>query len=397
MAERKTYDVFISYSRKDYVDDLKNVIPGNEVSKIKDALKQAGITYWFDEEGIYSGQNFVERIVTNIENARIFVFLSTANANSSPWTCKEIASADEFRKHIIPVRIDASPYNKKVLFRIADLDYIEYYTNPAKGLEDLIKSINAYLSELAAEERHRKEEADKKEEERRRQKEQEAQRLREAQARLVSEIKLSCTALNNEEAKLELDRANLLLKAERIIDSTQRAAIVNLIKTSGPIHKRYEQDYAELAKERERLEAINSDIKDKDNKILQLEEQLIQSRASISSLQEENSNLAEQISFAEQDSGKKAEEKKAEKRKPAAQQEPAAPRVSPGKGNNDILWILISAIIIGIVYCVLAVIYSEYIDDGSSDYDYAEADTLCVEDPAEEYDTLETPSFYYAE
>lgn len=397
MAERKTYDVFISYSRKDYVDDLKNVIPGNEVSKIKDALKQAGITYWFDEEGIYSGQNFVERIVTNIENARIFVFLSTANANSSPWTCKEIASADEFRKHIIPVRIDASPYNKKVLFRIADLDYIEYYTNPAKGLEDLIKSINAYLSELAAEERHRKEEADKKEEERRRQKEQEAQRLREAQARLVSEIKLSCTALNNEEAKLELDRANLLLKAERIIDSTQRAAIVSLIKTSGPIHKRYEQDYAELAKERERLEAINSDIKDKDNKILQLEEQLIQSRASISSLQEENSNLAEQISFAEQDSGKKAEEKKAEKRKPAAQQEPAAPRVSTGKGNNDILWILISAIIIGIVYCVLAVIYSEYIDDGSSDYDYAEADTLCVEDPAEEYDTLETPSFYYAE
>lgn len=383
MAERKTYDVFISYSRKDYVDDLKNVIPGNEVSKIKDALKQAGITYWFDEEGIYSGQNFVERIVTNIENARIFVFLSTANANSSPWTCKEIASADEFRKHIIPVRIDASPYNKKVLFRIADLDYIEYYTNPAKGLEDLIKSINAYLSELAAEERHRKEEADKKEEERRRQKEQEAQRLREAQARLVSEIKLSCTALNNEEAKLELDRANLLLKAERIIDSTQRAAIVNLIKTSGPIHKRYEQDYAELAKERERLEAINSDIKDKDNKILQLEEQLIQSRASISSLQEENSNLAEQISFAEQNKQKQHGQPQGTKT--------SAPH--PGKGNNDILWILISAIIIGIVYCVLAVIYSEYIDDGSSDYDYAEPDTLCVEDPAEEYSLYSDDSY----
>ena len=49
------YDVFISYSRKDYVDEQKNIIPGNEVSKIKDALSEAGITYWFDEERIYSG------------------------------------------------------------------------------------------------------------------------------------------------------------------------------------------------------------------------------------------------------------------------------------------------------------------------------------------------------
>ena len=128
--EQTTYDVFISYSRKDYVDEKKNVIPGNEVYKIKEALTRAGITYWFDEEGIYSGQNFVEKIVTNIENAKIFLFLSTANSNESSWTCKEIASADEFKKHIIPVRIDSSPYNKKVLFRIADLDYIEYFSNP---------------------------------------------------------------------------------------------------------------------------------------------------------------------------------------------------------------------------------------------------------------------------
>ena len=158
--EQPKYDVFISYSRKDYVDEQKNVIPGNIVSKIKDALKKKGISYWFDEEGIYSGQNFVEKIVTNIENSRIFLFLSTANANKSPWTCKEIASADEFKKHIIPVRIDDTPYNKKVLFRIADLDYIEYYTNPQKGMEDLIKSVKAYLEQVKKEEKRIQEEED---------------------------------------------------------------------------------------------------------------------------------------------------------------------------------------------------------------------------------------------
>lgn len=220
--EQTTYDVFISYSRKDYVDDQKNVIPGNEVSKIKDALNQAGITYWFDEEGIYSGQNFVEKIVTNIENAKIFLFLSTANANKSPWTCKEIASADEFKKHIIPVRIDSSPYNKKVMFRIADLDFIDYYTNPSKGMEDMIKSIKTYLDELSAVERRRVEDAIRQKEERRQKEEQ-----------LISGIKQTCITLNNEEVKLELERGNLLKRAEAIENESQKEELINLINKSG--------------------------------------------------------------------------------------------------------------------------------------------------------------------
>lgn len=73
----------------------KNVIPDNVVSKIKEALTKAEITYWFDEEGIYCGQNFVEKIVTNIENAKIFLFLSTANSNKSQWTCKELLDGVE--------------------------------------------------------------------------------------------------------------------------------------------------------------------------------------------------------------------------------------------------------------------------------------------------------------
>ena len=262
------YDVFISYSRQDYVDEQKNVIPGNEVSKVKEALTSAGITYWFDEEGIYSGQNFVEKIVTNIENAKIFLFLSTANANKSPWTCKEIASADEFKKHIIPVRLDPSPYNKKVLFRIADLDYIEYFPNPQKGLEDMIKSIKAYLDELAAAERHKEEEEAKKkeaerkkEEEQKKQREQEEKRRQEEQKRLIAEIKLACTTLNNEEAKIDLDRDSLLKKAETIENEVQREDVKALIKKSGVVHLKYQKEYEALIerlnKQYEETEQLN--------------------------------------------------------------------------------------------------------------------------------------------
>ena len=146
-SEIEKYDVFISYARKDYVDEKMNVIPGNVVSQIKELLTQEGISYWFDEEGIYSGQNFTEKIVTNIESSRIFLFLSTINSNESKWTCKEIATADELGKHIIPVRIDTSRFNNKVLFRIADLDFIDYQVNPKLAKKEIVRSIKAYLKE----------------------------------------------------------------------------------------------------------------------------------------------------------------------------------------------------------------------------------------------------------
>lgn len=142
------YDVFISYSRKDYVDELDNVIEGNCVSKIKNALSKAGITYWFDEDGIYSGDKFTEKIIENIKASHVFLFLSTRNSCSSHFTSKEIACADELGKYIIPVRIDHTPYNEKILFRIADLSYVDYWKNPQKGIEAVIKSIKTYLSEL---------------------------------------------------------------------------------------------------------------------------------------------------------------------------------------------------------------------------------------------------------
>lgn len=233
--ENTKYDVFISYSRLDYVDENKNIIPDNEVSKIKDALTKAGISYWFDEDGIYSGQNFVDRIVTNIENAKIFLFLSTENANNSQWTCKEIASADEFNKHIIPVRIDDTPYNKKILFRIADLDYIEYYTNPQKGIEDMIKSIKTYLDELEFEERRKKED--------------------EEQNQLLQEIISYSSSLHREESNLELERNKLLAKIEKIKDKNRRENLKKEIIGDNPNQKK---SLSEIKKLKEYIAEIES-------------------------------------------------------------------------------------------------------------------------------------------
>lgn len=71
------YDVFISYARKDYADEHKNVIPDNVISKIKDFLEENGYSYWFDEDGIYSGDEFVGVITEAIMNSEVFLFASS--------------------------------------------------------------------------------------------------------------------------------------------------------------------------------------------------------------------------------------------------------------------------------------------------------------------------------
>lgn len=143
------HDIFISYSRKDYVDERGNVIPGNIVSKVKEFLSANGYSYWFDEEGIYSGDEFGGVIAEAIENAEVFLFISTKAANNSKWTANEIAVAREYGKKIIPFRVDDARYNRSVMIYIATLDYIDYYHKPAKAFLALQKSLERHLDSRA--------------------------------------------------------------------------------------------------------------------------------------------------------------------------------------------------------------------------------------------------------
>lgn len=289
--EQTKYDVFISYSRKDYVDEQKNIIPNNAVLKIKEELNKAGISFWFDEEGVYSGENFVEKIITNIESSTIFIFLSTENSNKSRWTCKEIASADEFGKYIIPVRIDKTPYNKKVLFRISDLDYIEYYNNPQKGVEDLINAIKKYLNQIIEEEKKKEEEERKRQEEEairreneKKKIEQSEKRKQEKQNQIIAEIRRSCIRLNNEEIKLTIDRDTLFVNAERIADAEQQKTLKSFITDSSPIRQDYQKKIERL---QNKLSSVENQLNDAMIQNERLDSQNIKYKESIVNLENE--------------------------------------------------------------------------------------------------------------
>jgi len=148
MSNDKKYDVFISYSRKDYMLN-DEIIPGNPISAIQEMFEENKISYWFDKDGIYSGSEFMSLISDAISDSKILVFISSKHSNESKWTAGEILEALNEDKLVIPVRIDDSKYDKSFRIRILPLDYIDYYDQPQTALQKLLTAVKIEMDRLA--------------------------------------------------------------------------------------------------------------------------------------------------------------------------------------------------------------------------------------------------------
>ena len=202
------YDVFISYSRRDYVDESYNVIPGNAIAEIQNVFDENGITYWFDKDGIYSGQEFIEIITGAIAESKMLIFISSKHSNESMWTAGEIFEALDGEKAIIPVKIDNSQYNKKFKLLIRPLDYIDYLENPKNALKDLLRAINKVKEDIAQKQR---------EEEKLRQ-EKEAEAKKEKIKEEISILAKDCQRLTLQ----QIDVVNQIFEKQTYIGNTTK-------------------------------------------------------------------------------------------------------------------------------------------------------------------------------
>ena len=202
------YDVFISYSRRDYVDENYNVIPGNAIAEIQNVFDENGITYWFDKDGIYSGQEFIEIITGAIAESKMLIFISSKHSNESMWTAGEIFEALDGEKAIIPVKIDNSQYNKKFKLLIRPLDYIDYQENPQNALKDLLRAINKVKEDIAQKQR---------EEEKLRQ-EKEAEAKKEKIKEEISILAKDCQRLTLQ----QIDVVNQIFEKQTYIGNTTK-------------------------------------------------------------------------------------------------------------------------------------------------------------------------------
>ena len=142
------YDVFISYSRKDYQQSQNDNRKDSIVRQIMDQLHNEGFSFWIDEEGIYSGDQFAEVIVENIIDSKVFLFISTKQSNESMWTCKEIATANKFNKPIIPFCYDTVDFSSKFLLYLVDQDRISYVENPSTAFARLTRAVKRKIEKV---------------------------------------------------------------------------------------------------------------------------------------------------------------------------------------------------------------------------------------------------------
>lgn len=95
-------DVFISYSRQDF----------SKVQKLAGILAPLGVIWW-DEE-IVSGTRFWPEIQDKITRARVCLVMVSETSSASDWVAKEISTALDAQRTIIPIRLDASPLPNSV-------------------------------------------------------------------------------------------------------------------------------------------------------------------------------------------------------------------------------------------------------------------------------------------
>lgn len=116
--DKKKYIAFISYSRKDF----------NMAKSIKEDIENlTGEICWMDLDGIESGEDFVNVIISAIDNSDYFIFLLSNNSMVSKYTQKEITYAEKRGKKIIPLNIDKCTPQGWYLFNFGSIDVIDIH------------------------------------------------------------------------------------------------------------------------------------------------------------------------------------------------------------------------------------------------------------------------------
>ena len=97
---------------------------------VRDLIEKWGIKTWIDKDGIFSSYDFKELIEKAIENTKIVIFMSSEKSNDSDFVRNEIKYAITYKKKIIPVMLDHSPFGDGLRMDLANVDQVDYTDQP---------------------------------------------------------------------------------------------------------------------------------------------------------------------------------------------------------------------------------------------------------------------------
>ncbi len=129
-------EVFISYSSIDlaHAETVRNVLEKNELS------------CWMAPRDIPGGSNYTKEIPIAIRNCKVFVLILSKNAQNSHWVLKELDSAVNSGKVILPFMLEDCILNDEFNFLLTGAQRYSAYQKKAEAMETLISRIRGILN-----------------------------------------------------------------------------------------------------------------------------------------------------------------------------------------------------------------------------------------------------------
>lgn len=123
-------DVFISYSSKNY----------SEALKVAQILNKNNISYWMAPDSIPTGSSYLDEIASAIVNSSCLVLVLSRDAENSSWVVKEVETAIDCKKKIIPYKYEDYLINLKFNLILRDCQILSFH-NQDELVKRLIDSV----------------------------------------------------------------------------------------------------------------------------------------------------------------------------------------------------------------------------------------------------------------
>ena len=128
-------EVFISYS----------TIDGPSAETVRNVLEKNGLSCWMAPRDIPGGSNYTKEIPIAIRNCKVFVLILSENAQNSHWVLKELDSAVNCGKVILPFMLEDCILNDEFNFLLTGAQRYSAYQKKAEAMETLINRIRGIL------------------------------------------------------------------------------------------------------------------------------------------------------------------------------------------------------------------------------------------------------------
>ena len=128
-------EVFISYSTVDAA----------QAETVRNVLEKNGLSCWMAPRDIPGGSNYTKEIPIAIRNCKVFVLILSKNAQGSHWVLKELDSAVNCGKVILPFMLEDCILNDEFNFLLTGAQRYAAYQKKAEAMETLIGRIRGIL------------------------------------------------------------------------------------------------------------------------------------------------------------------------------------------------------------------------------------------------------------